>query len=72
MSVNTMRRLQANLSMFAVAGVLAAAALMSSSSGRPMLLKIGSKCLTTSSSPPIIRQKPRSNPNTPPLVPQST
>ena len=27
---------------------------------------------TTSSSPPIIRQNPRSRPNTPPLVPTST
>ena len=27
---------------------------------------------TTSASPPTIRQKPRSSPNTPPLTPQST
>ena len=34
--------------------------------------KMGSRCSTTSTSPPTIRQKPRSSPNTPPLVPQST
>jgi hypothetical protein len=31
----------------------------------------GSRRATTSASPPIIRQKPRSSPNTPPLVPMS-
>ena len=34
--------------------------------------KIGSRCLTTPVSPPIIWQKPRSSPHTPPLVPLST
>ena len=37
-----------------------------------IVAKIGSSRRTTSSSPPIIRQKPRSSPNTPPLVPTST
>ena len=35
-------------------------------------LKIGSRRVTMSSSPPIMRLKPRSSPQTPPLVPQST
>src|SRR5262249_3153628 len=34
--------------------------------------KIGSRCFTTVASPPIIRQYPRSRPQTPPLVPTST
>ena len=34
--------------------------------------KIGSRRFTTGASPPIIRQKPRSSPHTPPLVPTST
>ena len=34
--------------------------------------KIGSSRFTTASSPPIIRQYPRSRPQTPPLVPTST
>ena len=34
-------------------------------------LKIGSRRFTASSGPPIIRQYPRSRPQTPPLVPQS-
>jgi hypothetical protein len=34
--------------------------------------KIGPSRSTTSRSPPIIRQKPRAKPQTPPLVPQST
>lgn len=37
-----------------------------------MLRKMGSRCSTTFLSPPIIRQKPRCRPRTPPLVPQST
>ncbi len=37
-----------------------------------MLRKIGPRCSTGSSSPPIIRQKPRSRPKTPPDVPTST
>ena len=39
---------------------------------RTTLPKIGSRRLTTSGSPPIIMQYPRSNPQTPPLVPTST
>jgi hypothetical protein len=34
--------------------------------------KIGASRSTASVSPPIMRQKPRSRPNTPPLVPAST
>ena len=37
-----------------------------------IVAKIGSRRRTISSSPPIIRQNPRSRPNTPPLVPTST
>ena len=37
-----------------------------------IVAKIGSRCFTISPSPPIIRQNPRSSPNTPPLVPTST
>ncbi len=37
-----------------------------------IVLKTGSSRATGSSSPPIIRQKPRSSPNTPPDVPTST
>ena len=36
-----------------------------------MVSKIGARWVTGPSSPPIIRQKPRSRPNTPPLVPTS-
>ena len=35
-------------------------------------VKIGESRETVSSSPPIMRQKPRSSPKTPPLVPQLT
>ncbi len=37
-----------------------------------MAAKMGSSRRTGSSSPPIMRQKPRSRPKTPPLVPMST